>query len=729
MGRFTFSLRRNIGEDMEDIKQNKLYIVFFAVCAVSFLFVVYSLMHHIQYKNWVIQDAKKAVQSEADRIAVDINKNFLDISISLDAIAKDYEAGKLKDQEVVKKLEKFSKGNSNIIKSGVIFTPSAGEENTGYKPFFYERKDSKMQPLQVASSPDYLNEPWYIRSMAGKAGWEEPFFDEAARNGTVTFSTPIYKKDAAGKKASAGVLYINTSLDWLARKMESLKLEKNDFGIILSGKGTILYHPLSHIVLGHSTIFDVLAANKTNTGNHENQRQIMQKAVNGESGSGYITTRNGQSFWCFYRPIPSTGWSLVVNFMKEAVPINSKALRRQQICLALGLIIFLTSLAAIRLRLYSIHISKVHRLWWIAIIFSILCIMAACFTWYLTLATPFSEYQQNKIVIDDPVSLNRFLASSSKLSQELYGSAPVYIPTGIYIQSIDFSSSNNIAISGYIWQRYAKTSQGSLPRGFIMPECKTMTVSESYHLDAGEEEVIGWYFEALIQQSFDYSKYPFDHPNIAIWLRHKDFIHNIILVPDLKAYQFMNIIAHPGLQTRLTLPGYAFKGTFFSYDPRMINTNFGLASIKREARAPELFYNIIIRRNFITPLVSKIFPILIVISMLFIVILSFSTDAVKQKNFGLSGLAVVALIISFFFTTLLAQVDLRQQFRSDSIMFIENFNFITYLILLLSTFQAFLFSAEKKLWFVRYEHCLIPKLLYWPIFSSLVLAVSLVYFF
>jgi len=115
--------------------------------------------------------------------------------------------------------------------------------------------------------------------------------------------------------------------------------------------------------------------------------------------------------------------------------------------------------------------------------------------------------------------------------------------------------------------------------------------------------------------------------------------------------------------------------------------------------------------------------------MLFIVILSFSTDAVKQKNFGLSGMAIFGLIISFFFTTLLTQIDLRQQFKADSIIFIENFNFITYFILLLSTAQAFLFSAEKKIKFIQYEHCLIPKLLYWPIFTSLILAASLVYFF
>ena len=262
-----------------------------------------------------------------------------------------------------------------------------------------------------------------------------------------------------------------------------------------------------------------------------------------------------------------------------------------------------------------------------------------------------------------------------------------------------------------------------------MPEAKTLAINEAYRSKGQKEEVIGWHFQATIRQTLDYTKYPFDHPDISIWLKSNDFTHNVTLTPDLEGYRSTNAAILPGLQSRLTLPGYYFRGTFFSYEPKMINATFGLANTKGEMRSKELFYNIIIKRNFITPLVSKFFPILIVISMLFVVILSFSTDMEKKQNFGLTGLAVVGLVISFFFTTLLTQINLRQELSSDSIIFIENFNFITYFVLLLSAFQAFLFSAGKKLKFIQFEHCLIPKLLYWPIFTGLVLIVSLAYFY
>jgi len=703
---------------MKILKQKYLYFSLMAICTVSFLAMSWTLYSHVIYKNTVIQTTRTRVQSEIDRIATEVNTHLDTVALSVQTAAGDFSAGKITEKDLEKELTKIAEGNKHIIKFNIIFSDSQGQPNATYP--------------SVCSGPQGLKkDPWCDRGVARGAGWDEPVFDDAVKYYTSTLAIPLSvpASDTKTTAKTSGTIYIDISLFWLKEKMDSENLKKNISGIILSKKGYILYHPINDMVLNQSNIFDTLAINKEKNKNYDEQRQIMQNAVNGQSGSGLHMARTGESYWYFYEPIRKTGWALVVNFTKDTISLNGKNLRKQEILIALLLITFFTSLAALLLRLHDLQGSKKRQLWTVVIIFSLLSFITACFTWYLALAIPLKEYQQNKIVIDDPMSMNRFMDSSDKLSKDLYGKEPVFIPTGIYIQSLDFSSSNDITISGYIWQRYLKTSQVNIPRGFILPESKTMTITEAYRQNDSREEVIGWYFEATVRQSLDYSKYPFDHPNISLWLRHKDFMHNVILVPDLKGYRSLNANSLPGLQPQITLPGYTFSGTFFSEEPRIFNANFGVTVNAEQRRTTEFFYNIIIGRNFITPLVSKFFPILIVISMLFIVILSFSTDAVKQKNFGLSGMAIFGLIISFFFTTLLTQIDLRQQFKADSIIFIENFNFITYFILLLSTAQAFLFSAEKKIKFIQYEHCLIPKLLYWPIFTSLILAASLVYFF
>jgi len=710
-------------------RSRQVFICLAALCVTSFLFVSVSLYGHVKYKQKVLCLAKKSVQQEADRLSEEIEKGLSGISTAVVSVKDDMAAGKLNDKGISKRLEDIAESDPNIIRSGIVYITPSGGDGTGEAPrsVCYERKDNKVRPVQDAGSYDYSEEKWYKNALLNKAGWSEAYFDDAVKNHVAVFSMPVH--GAVGIKnseAPQGVLYVALSLSWLREKMDLLTLGKKDFGMVLSKTGSVLYSQVRDIVSANSNIFTLIESGKGDNKNYERQRSIVQKAVNGESGAGYATARTGQSFWYFYRPVPSVGWSLVINFIEEAIPFDGKALSRQKIGIALGLVVFLTSLAALLLRRRD---TGEYGLWGISTVFAVLCLAAACYTWYQALSVPLSEYQRNKNVVNDAVSLDKFVSSSSKVLESAGGKKPVFIPTGIHIQSLEFSTANDIAISGYIWQRYAKDEHDGIPRGFVLPESKTLSVSEAYHFNEGKEEVMGWYFEAVIRQPIDYSQYPFDHPNVSVWLRHKDFVNNVFISPDIGGYQTANAAMLPGLQRRLALPGYSFFGTFFSHEMRMTNTNFGLHGDKKEMRSPEIYYNIMIKRNFITPLVSKFFPIFIVIAMLFIVLLSFSRDTEKQKNFGLTGLAVVALVVSFFFSTLLTQIDLRQQFNAGGLIFIENFNFITYFILLLSAVQAFLFVSGKRIWFIQYEHCLIPKLLYWPVFAVLVLAVTLVYFY
>ncbi|MDD4955829.1 MAG: hypothetical protein PHP17_07335 [Candidatus Omnitrophica bacterium] len=322
-------------------------------------------------------------------------------------------------------------------------------------------------------------------------------------------------------------------------------------------------------------------------------------------------------------------------------------MRQQQIRIALGLIFLIISLLVLLSGLYDIKNFSKHKFWWLSIIFSLLSVITACFSWYLSFSVPLSEYQQNKTVIDDAVYLNKFISFTSLAFKAAAGKKPIYVPTGIYIQSLEFSSSSNIQISGLIWQKYQNNLSGDITKGFIMSEAKNITITEAYRQKNQKEEVIGWHLEATIRKALNYTKYPFEHPDISIWLKSNDFTHNVILTPDLDGYRSLSAATLPGLQPCLALPGYYFGETIFSYELKMANTNFGITKDSQEVRAKELFYNIIIRRNLMTPLVSKFFPILIVISMLFVVILSFSTNMEKKQNFGLTGLAVVGLLFLF----------------------------------------------------------------------------------
>ncbi|MFA6599490.1 MAG: cache domain-containing protein [Candidatus Omnitrophota bacterium] len=700
-----------------------------SVSVLSFLFIATTLFSYFLYKHQIVQAAKQGVQWEIEHLVGQIESSLKRAGEALDLLEKEIAAGKLSEKELAKKIEGSVAGNPQILKTEWVSISATPEGNKQYRSVSYQRRDGKVSSAFGKEEPrDYSQEEWFEQAAARGAGWYEPFWDEGTKNYAAVYSVPVYRGEGAPKE-QWGVLAATVSLGVLRENMDSMNLKREDFGIVLSKTGNILFHPVGDYLVNRTNIFDLLASNKETNKNYEKQRSVMQKAVSGASGEGYNIGRTGQPFWYFYRPIRPTGWSVIVYFVKDTIPMNSRDLRRQVIQMAGGLILLAVSLAALFFRLYEKSCITHPKLWFLSMLFAVACILATGFIWALTLVAPLSEYQKNKTVIDDPVSLGKFSASCSKVYVALHGKEPAYIPTGIYIQSLEFSNSSNVNITGYVWQRYTKGAQDRLSRGFVMPEARTLTVTEAYRFDRDKEEVIGWYFEGTLRPSFNYSKYPFDHPNIGVWLRHKNFFEDIVLVPDLQGYPFTNPAMCPGLRSKLPLPGYAFSGTFFSYEPKRTSATFGAPAQKQDVRPQELVYNILIKRNFITPLVSKFFPIFIVLAMLFIVILSFSDDTERLKNFGLTGFAVVGLVVSFFFSTLLTQIDLRQQFNADGIIFIENFNFITYFILLLCAVLAYLFAAKRRIGFIHYEHCLIPKLLYWPIFTGLMFVISLIYFY
>ncbi|QBS09130.1 hypothetical protein [Legionella israelensis] len=116
----------------------------------------------------------------------------------------------------------------------------------------------------------------------------------------------------------------------------------------------------------------------------------------------------------------------------------------------------------------------------------------------------------------------------------------IIIPTGIFVQSFEFMTSNTVQISGYVWQKIAKKdlAQGVLP-GVIFPEAKSVALMEqAYEVDFDKYKLMAWRFSgATLLQNFNYSKYPFDVQDIWIRMWPKDFTKDVLLVPDFSSYK------------------------------------------------------------------------------------------------------------------------------------------------------------------------------------------------
>jgi hypothetical protein len=430
----------------------------------------------------------------------------------------------------------------------------------------------------------------------------------------------------------------------------------------------------------------------------------------------------GQSSWIFFEPIASAGWTLGAVFIQDEILVNTKSFHRQLILIDLEIISFFFFLFILLFRAYK---GSVRSLWAVSSSTSFVLLAGTGFIWYLQL-TEHKIEQENNIVLMGKGGLNKFLQSHrSPNTQE----SRTYIPTGVFVQSLEFQDANNVFVKGYIWQKYDNKIHQDVNRGFILPEAVDPKVNEIYRQRDQNFEVIGWYFEAKLRENFDYSKYPFDVKDVWIRLWHKDFHKNTILVPDFDAYDLILPTSLPGLEKDFVLPGWTLKSSFFQYRFNNYNTNFGIENYIGQKNFPELYFTVILQRDFITIFISNMMIIIVVLLLLFCVQILIIKQKDRSDNLDFTALEIVSACGAFLFIIIVDQINLRQKIITAGIIYFDYFYFVLYVVILLVAINAILFASNIKIDWIHYKDNLIPKILYWPTNLTLLLLVTLLVFY
>ena len=298
------------------------------------------------------------------------------------------------------------------------------------------------------------------------------------------------------------------------------------------------------------------------------------------------------------------------------------------------------------------------------------------------------------------------------------------VPTGIFIQSLKFANSSEVHVSGYVWQHYHTKEQSHIipepgESGFILPEqvdSGNFQQEERYRLVNGDRTTIGWYFEAALRQPFDYSKYPFDHKTVWVRFWPSQFLDHVLLVPDFGAYPTTSDHAIFGIEKDIVLGSWIREDTYFNYQPVKYTTNFGLRDHVAYQEIPELYYNFVIKRKFGNAFIVHLLPLFLVCALLFAALLTVSRrdEIASLLGFNVSGF--IGTSSALFFVVLLSHIQLREQFAGSSIVYIEYFYILMYILLVMGTANTYLFTVQtKKLnWLIMFEDNAIPKVAFWP---------------
>ena len=356
-------------------------------------------------------------------------------------------------------------------------------------------------------------------------------------------------------------------------------------------------------------------------------------------------------------------------------------------------------------------------------------LVSAGLLWVLfTLWSAMSLFEDDPTQLENPAAVDAYL---DKLGVE-----PAYeIATGLYVQSLEFQGATDIRASGYIWQFYrdgvhdaVRPEPGEV--GFILPERVNVgdgVIEEAYRLKEDNGELIGWYFEQTLRQSFDYTAYPFDHKTVWIRLWPNSYGRQVVLVPDFDAYPATGRGDVFGIDERIVLGTWERENTFFDYKLSDLNSSLGLDRSPMQAGFPELHYNIVVKRKFANAFIVHMVPLFIVATLLFGALMTVTGKEGLAARHDFSTTTVIETASVLFFVVMLAHVQLRETIAGSDLIYMEYFYFLMYFLLLGVAINTYLFVSDMmpSARLIHYRDNVIPKAAFWPSVLAAMIAITL----
>jgi hypothetical protein len=350
--------------------------------------------------------------------------------------------------------------------------------------------------------------------------------------------------------------------------------------------------------------------------------------------------------------------------------------------------------------------------WIVSLLISLACLITLGSMWVRAYTAPPAP-EPADAVMTTPDEVTRYLAALVP-APERGSEPPMFIPTGLYLESVQFNGPYSVKVAGYIWQRYANNLPQDLDKGVVMPEAEYARINEISREQQGNEELIGWSFNATLREQFDYREYPLDRQQIWIQLWHKDFERNVYLAPDLRAYTSLGRATLPGVDKDLVLEDWDILESFFSYRAVRYNADFGIQGYVADQRKPELYYSILIKRHLLSTLISRMIVPLVILIQLFVLVMVIGRDRERLDLFGVKPGGIIFSCAAFFFAVLVAHNSLRGDVQAYGLVYLESLYILTYFVILAVAVNSVLLVSHPNHKLFRDYDNLWAEVSYWP---------------
>ena len=650
-----------------------------------------------------LQDKLSFAVGELERITADKEGKARALAWVLET---DWAEGDIDDDQVRGVLEAWVDQEGLLYGAGLTteLDPPAGIDSVVYAPYCRRPYkdvtctdvpyDPRVPPAQGSDDPETR---WFTQPRASPGGlWIEPFFVRTSQTPLVAYGYGFELPHGGGP----AVVSLNLSLATMHEIVALMDLGEMGYAYLFSDSGRMIVHPRPDLV-------------ELNGLDDPDDR--AEWIVEVTEPVHYEDPLTHQPSWRACETVAGPDWTVCI--VAQQVPGHeARLLLRNKLVMA-GLIcgVLVLFFVAIRPR----------RAWEASAALSLGNVGLIGSVWVLTALNPCYEYRtlndsapeegELLLVTSRSSAAQHYTAYSGRQRAEVRDDITP-ISTGIFLQSLDFSDANDVAVTGYVWQR------GDAP-GVILPEAVEGGLSdEPAYVEDG---VTGWYFETTLRQSMEYRRFPFDQKEVWIRLWSSGFADHVMLVPDFDSYREQLPGSRPGVAEGFVLPGWTLDQSYFAYRYYNYSTNFGVENYSGQSNSPELHFAVQLRRSLLDAFVAHIIPLAVVLGLLFLVL----WRGVLER---LGATELVGASSGLFFVVLLAHIQLREQLQSPDIVYLECAYLLSYLFILLVALITVVESIRlqdidenEALGPHLSKRYLFAQLLYWPVFSTAFALVTL----
>ena len=686
------------------------------------LYLTYEYYSFIQQRNQVVHE--KGVETTA-ALRNQVDEILSKIVNEGNRLAELLGSNEYSTAEIELMIKESSLSIPEIQGVTACYEPSAFSSNQRlYCPYYNK---GTQDYLFVGKSYDYSDASakgtgWYTSVRDNGAKWVEPYFAKGAQDWYIDYGIPFHYNSGPNKGKVRGTITMSFICSGFKNLVHSLSLGKTGYGLITSNGGKFLSHPINEYI-GTRTIEKIK--------NEETQPQLItsyQAIQDGKSGNvEFYDDERGDQTLFFYDKIPTSGWGIGLLFFKNDLLGDTSELSHRYINMAIVLSLFFLCLLAIY---FGKDYLDENEIWTLSLVASLLLMANIFLVGYLQHTSGEIKGQSKSPPIIDLTSLNSFVNQRHTRSDELKMPKATPIPTGLYIQRMEFEDSYNLNVGGNIWQKYPIDLADDVEIGFSLPQMSPFAeasyIEEIYREQIEPKEgaagylLVGWEFRVTLRLNLSYADFPFDKRHISIEILPKSNKDFLLFTPDLSSYNYTNPSKKSGLNHKIHISGSNVLQSYFNYSLETYDSDFGYGTKGMFEEVPVLHYNIDLQRILLNSFITYLIPIFVTLIMVFILIISCSKTAERQ--------GVIESMAAFFFVLIFSHIDLRKEIVTADLIYMEYFYFVAYFMLILTTLNLITYTKDKSKIF-DFNDNQVFKACFSPILFLIILVITLMKFY